>query len=55
MSGFRRDATPLSLYPADLASLGFGHSGDDGFEKTYQQCMAYSQGLLVDMGFDVSE
>lgn len=26
--------------------------GDDGFEKTYQQCMTYSEGLLADMGFD---
>jgi hypothetical protein len=39
----------LSLAPLTLTT-SHASSGDDGFEKTYQQCMAYSEGLLSDMG-----
>ncbi|KAM0754944.1 LMWPc-domain-containing protein [Meredithblackwellia eburnea MCA 4105] len=27
------------------------YGGASGFEKTYQQCVAYSEGLLADLGF----
>ncbi|GAA5974139.1 hypothetical protein JCM11641_003459 [Rhodosporidiobolus odoratus] len=27
------------------------YGGDDGFERVYQQCVRYSEGLLEDMGY----
>ncbi|GAA5857570.1 hypothetical protein JCM8547_004275 [Rhodosporidiobolus lusitaniae] len=27
------------------------YGGDDGFERVYQQCVKYSEGLLEDMGY----
>ncbi|KAK4703043.1 low molecular weight phosphotyrosine protein phosphatase, partial [Phenoliferia sp. Uapishka_3] len=27
------------------------YGGNNGFEKTYQQCVEYSEGLLADLGF----
>ncbi|SCV72334.1 BQ2448_3871 [Microbotryum intermedium] len=31
------------------------YGGPGGFEKTYQQCLAYSEGLLADLGFGKDE
>lgn len=27
------------------------YGGSNGFQKTYEQCVAYSDGLLADLGF----
>jgi low molecular weight phosphotyrosine protein phosphatase len=31
------------------------YGGDDGFERVYQQCFKYSEGLLEDMGYGGEE
>ncbi|BGP13204.1 Low molecular weight phosphotyrosine protein phosphatase [Rhodosporidiobolus nylandii] len=31
------------------------YGGDDGFERVYQQCLKYSEGLLEDMGYGGAE
>lgn len=50
---------PCSLAVALFGDFGDGkqiadpyYGGPGGFEKTYQQCVSYSEGLLRDMGFE---
>lgn len=41
-------------YVADFVSRSY-YGGPNGFDKVYQQCLRYSEGLLRDMGFGTDE
>ena len=55
----RPDFSSLARSPVRMfGSYGDGkaiqdpyYGGSNGFQKTYEQCVAYSDGLLADLGF----